>query len=138
MSAAPRGTLTDRVQSLFNLEPPPPFSTGARLTSLGAFASCLLSLGFSVWLSRDPLIANLYVASAFGPTVNVTARDAAGPFALSIRQGRVVSATLDGRRLSHQQIRQMGEQVALFDSGRRSVMWLMVSPSGRVRWNSRS
>ena len=139
--AAGHGDLTDltmRIHRLLDLqrrEPPPiaPRAAAIVLSLLCVAALCAGRLG-----STDPAIGDLYVASAFGPTIAIEARDPAGSFALRIHQGRVVEASIGNRRLPSGHIRQDGERVVLTGGAPESTLALTVTPQGRIRWNARS
>jgi len=99
-----------------------------------AVALALLAPGYVV--SRDTTVSGLFIASAFGPTVSIEAQDAAGDFALQIRRGRVLSASIQGRPLSARQVRQSGREVELLASGHEPLR-LTVSPHARIEWSGR-
>jgi beta-lactamase regulating signal transducer with metallopeptidase domain len=79
----------------------------------------------------------LYIASGFGPTVIVNARDPAGAFALRIRQGRVVQASIEHQSVPAEHIIQKGDMVTLLGSNRRPAVSLRVFANGRIRWDAR-
>jgi beta-lactamase regulating signal transducer with metallopeptidase domain len=137
IGAANSGELTSRVQRLIDVSRPAPRTAGANLTGAIAAILCLLSLAVTLSVSHDPLVENLFLASAFGPTITVTARDAAGDFTLNIRSGRVVRASLGERRLQPQQILQSGQTVSLVDDVHKTPMILTVTPSDKVSWTAR-
>lgn len=134
MLLSSQGALTTRVHRL--LTPPAP-ATGGTLAVVAMTALCLAGplLG---WVGRsDPAMADVYVASAFGPVVRIQARDPAGAFALKIRQGRVIEASVQNETLAPSRVVQVGERVTLL-SARAQALSLHVSPHGVVTWQARS
>jgi beta-lactamase regulating signal transducer with metallopeptidase domain len=103
--------------------------------ALAASAACLATLGAGHFAARDPAIRDAYIASAFGPTILVQAHDPAGPFAVRIRQGRVVGATLGPEPAAA--IRQDGRRVTLVGA-RQPAVALTVTPQGVISWTARS
>jgi hypothetical protein len=75
------------------------------------------------------------MASAFGPTLDIQAHDAAGPFALRVRQGRVIEATVREQPVG---VRQDGSRVTLIGAAQSPLLVLNVTPQGHVSWDSRS
>ncbi|NBW14342.1 MAG: M56 family metallopeptidase [Caulobacteraceae bacterium] len=106
----------------------------ARTLRYGAVALALILPGYAV--SRDAIVNGLFVASAFGPTVSIEARDAAGDFTVRIRRGRVLSASIEGRRLTAGQVRQTGRKVELLSSESEPLR-LTVSPHATITWSGR-
>ena len=102
----------------------------ARAVSL----ACVLALGAGRLAPGDGVLGELYLASAFGPTIDIQARDRAGSFALWVRQGRVVQASVRGRPVH---ISQQGSHVTLTDETRGPVLVLTVTPQDRVQWDAR-
>jgi Zn-dependent protease with chaperone function len=102
-----------------------------------ASALCLLTLGAGRFAGGDPSIRDAFVASAFGPTIAIEARDRAGRFSVNIRQGRVISASVGERPLAPAQIVQRGGRVVLIGEARQPVVALTVSPAGQVSWAAR-
>ena len=104
------------------------------VAALGLSAACLLALAAGRVATVDPSLGDLYMASAFGPTLDIQARDAAGPFALRVRQGRVIAASVRDRPVA---VRQEGDRVTLTGEASAPVLVLTVMPQGRVQWESR-
>jgi beta-lactamase regulating signal transducer with metallopeptidase domain len=102
--------------------------------ALAVSAVCVLALAAGRAAVVDPSLGDLYMASAFGPTLDIQARDAAGPFALRVRQGRVLQASVRDRPVD---VRQEGSRVTLSDGGQAPLLVLTVTPQGRVQWESR-
>ena len=126
--------LFERVQDL--LAPAQP-GTALRLRAAGAAAvsiGCVLALGAGRLVPTDGALGELYLASAFGPTVAIQARDSAGAFALWVRQGRVIQASVGDRPV---RISQQGNRVTLTDASAGPVLVLTVTPQDRVQWESR-
>ena len=128
------GALVERVQDL--LQPP---QAGLALRRRGAWAAamslaCVLALGAGRLAPTDGVLGELYLASAFGPTIAIQARDSAGSFALWVRQGRVIQAAVRDRPVH---ISQQGGHVTLTDGARGPVLVLTVTPQDRVQWEAR-
>jgi len=126
--------LVERVQDL--LAPPQP-GTALRRRGAGAVAvalGCMLALGAGRLVPVDSVLGELYLASAFGHTVAIQARDSAGAFALWVRQGRVIHASVGDRPV---RISQQGDRVTLTDASGVPVLVLTVTPQDRVQWESR-
>jgi len=104
------------------------------LVALGLSAAFLLALGAGRAAAVDPSLGDLYMASTFGPTLDIQARDAAGPFALRVRQGRVIEASVRDRPVG---VRQEGSRVTLTDAAQAPLLVLTVMPQGRVQWEAR-
>lgn len=139
MGIAREGDLADRVRRLLG----PRSAAGPAPPRLWAAAGaapllCLALLGAGRLDLADPTMPGLYLASAFGPTIWIQARDPAGAFALQIRQGRVLAASVQRRRLPRSGIVQDGDRVLLVGDRREPIVALNVSPQGRVRWEPRS
>jgi beta-lactamase regulating signal transducer with metallopeptidase domain len=135
MAASSRGDLTTRVRLLLEPEPPGATPGHRRALAVGASALCILALGAGGLGVADPAMGDLYAASAFGPTISISARDPSGAFALQVRHGRVIAASLGTQRLG---VRQLGDRVTLVGASRRPVLALTVTPQGRIRWKARS
>lgn len=104
--------------------------------ALLASAFCLLTLLAGRLVEADPSIRDAFVASAFGPTLSLEARDRAGSFAVKVRHGRVVAASVGP---APAQVVQHGERVVLIGPGtRRPLVALTVSPQGVIRWRART
>ncbi|MFL6629348.1 MAG: M56 family metallopeptidase [Vitreoscilla sp.] len=104
------------------------------LAALGLSAACVVALAAGRAATADPSLGDLYMASAFGPTLDIQARDAAGSFALRVRQGRVIAASVRDRPVA---VRQEGNRVTLTGEARAPLLVLTVMPQGRVQWESR-
>jgi hypothetical protein len=94
----------------------------------------VLALGAGRLAPVDPALGELYLASAFGPTIAIQAHDGAGSFALWVRQGRVIHAQVRDRPVG---IVQRGDQVTLTDAARAPLLELQVTPQGHVMWEPR-
>lgn len=103
-----------------------------------ASALCLLALGAGRLALLEPSTRDSYVASAFGPTLLIRAHDPAGTFAVQVRQGRVIAASVAEHRLAPTHIRQTGGQVVLLGGGDKATIALTVSPQGSIFWDARS
>ena len=135
MSISQKGALLERVQGL--LESAPSGST-ARHRPVAAVAislACLLAVGTGRLALADPALGEFYMASAFGPTIDIQAHDGAGSFALRVRQGRVIQASVHDRSVG---VVQQGNRVTLTDATRTPLLVLTVTPQGRVQWKSRA
>lgn len=137
MAASHRGDLAIRLGGLLARHP----AREDRSRSFVASACLSLLLGSAVWAAHprfvDPALLDLYIASAFGPTVKVGARDPAGTFELRIKQGDVVRAWVENRPIPATDIVQRGASVTLIGPARRPVAHLKVSPTGRIKWDAR-
>ena len=132
MAASSRGDLSARVRRL--LEPEPVAARHVPAAAVATSALCLLALGAGRLGLADPALGDSYVASAFGPTISISARDPSGAFDLEVRQGRVIAASVGAKPL---EIRQRGDRVTLLNAGRAPVLALTVTPQGRIRWTAR-
>ena len=108
-----------------------------RAAAAALSACCLLALGAGRLGRADPSLADLCHASAFGSTLWVYAHDGAGSFALQIRHGRVIGASVERQTLPPERIRQEGNQVALLDEERTPILALTVTPLDRIEWTAR-
>jgi len=126
--------LVERVRAL--VEPASDAAPARRhaVVALGLSTACGLALVAGRAAPVDPSLADFYMASAFGPTVDIQARDAAGPFALRVRQGRVLEASVRDQPVH---VLQQGQRVTLTDAGQAPLLVLTVTPQGRVQWASR-
>lgn len=127
--------LVERVRTL--VEPGAAEAAPSRrlvVAALGLSAACLLALAAGQAATADPALGDLYMASAFGPTLDIQAHDAAGPFALRVRQGRVIAASVHDQPVA---VRQEGDRVTLTGDARVPLLVLTVMPQGRVQWESR-
>jgi len=109
-------------------------SRGRMAAAIGLSAACLLALAAGRAATADPSLGDLYMASAFGPTLDIQAQDAAGPFALRVRQRRVLAASVRDRPVA---VRQEGNRVTLTGEASAPPLVLTVMPQGRVQWESR-
>ena len=134
MTMSRGGALVERVQGL--LEPARAGAKSPRRAALALAIStaCLLALGAGRLALADPTLGEFYMASAFGPTIAIQAHDGAGSFALWVRQGRVIQASVRDQPV---RIVQQGDRVTLTDAARAPLLVLTVSPQGRVQWESR-
>ncbi|HEX8243913.1 MAG TPA: M56 family metallopeptidase [Longimicrobium sp.] len=90
-----------------------------------------------------PAAAACLALTALAPSVAgagiayvVSAQDPAGPFTLTVRDGRVLAATISGAPLSPDRVVQRGSAVELGDhAGGRFTVFL--TPSGGIRWTAR-
>ena len=138
MAVAGHGDLTARVHRLLGASRRESPSAGLRAAAIALSTLCFVALFAGRLGSTDPAIVDLYVASMFGPTIAIEARDPAGSFALRVRQGRVVEASIGNRSLPQARIRQDGEQVVLMGTAHEPAFALTVTPQGRIRWNART
>ena len=91
------------------------------------------------------LIFAAVVAVIFAPRVKlpviaflrytINAEDPVGNFSVTLEKGRVVGATIAGRALDQQEVRQNGASVQLLDRSR--VLSLRMTPAGGIRWDAR-
>ena len=107
--------------------------TSALTMLAGTCAMVGVALGKS-----DTGLTDRYIASVFGPVVAVRAHDPAGSFALRIRQGRVIQASVDRVPLRPADIVQRGDRVLLAGAVQRLAVPLQVSPVGRIYWQARA
>ena len=131
------GDLSVRLRRLVRSGEGEPSGRSARLAAAMASAACVLTLGAGQLGLADPSIRDAYLASAFGPTISIDARDPAGAFSLHVRHGRVVAATVGQTPLPATHIVQHGERVVLIGPARQPVVAFTVSPQGRIRWMPR-
>ena len=136
MAISRPGDLATRVNRLFAAPASLPSRRLGPAVALSAF--CLLAMGAGRLGLADPTLGALYDASVFGPTISIMAHDASGAFALRIRHGRVIAASVGTRRLSQGRILQDGDHVTLLGDGRQPIVALTVTPQGRIRWKARS
>ena len=138
MAAAGDGDFVTRIHRLLGVDAAPTRApVGARAAAFSLSALCLLGLAGGRLGRIDGSMADLYHASAFGPTVSVLARDPAGTFALRIKRGQVLAATVGEQPLSRDRIRQHGSRVTLLDATRQPMLALTVTPQDRIEWEAR-
>jgi hypothetical protein len=110
---------------------------GLRMTAMTLSVLCLAAL----WAGRlgrvDPAMADVYNASAFGPTISVDAHDGAGSFALQIKHGHVIGALVGKQPLPQDRILQKDDRVILMGAMQRPIVALTVTPQGRIEWKAR-
>jgi beta-lactamase regulating signal transducer with metallopeptidase domain len=137
MAVSGEGELTGRVHRLLGIGRPQSTSAGLRATAMTLSVLCLAAL----WAGRlgrvDPSMADVYNASAFGPMISVDAHDGAGSFALQIRRGRVIEASVEKQRLPQDRIVQEDDRVVLMNTLRQPIVALTVTPQGRIEWKAR-
>jgi hypothetical protein len=138
MALTGRTDLRVRLERLLAPESDRPASARHLGPAIAATGLCLLALGAGRLALLDPSIRDSYVASAFGPTISIEAQDPAGRFAVKVRQGRVVAATLGRDPVPSTRILQNGGRVILIGGSRQPVVALTVSPRGFIFWNARS
>jgi hypothetical protein len=137
IAMAGQGEFTARVLRLLRVDRPGRPSAGLRIASVSASVLCLLALGAGGLGRVDSSLADIYNASAFGPVISVDAHDDAGSFALRIRQGRVIEASVGKLQLPQDHILQEDERVTLIGATREPLVALMVTPQGRIEWMAR-
>ena len=137
MAAATRGGLTLRVHRLLGVIQVPAASRGWRTAALVLPVLGIAALSAGRFASGDAAIREVYLASAFGPTIAIEARDASGAFGLKVKQGQVVEASVENRVLPGERIVQQGDRVVLMGDAREPVVALTISPQGRIRWDAR-
>ena len=132
------GDFAARVHRLLGADAVPTASpAGARPVAFALSALCLLALAGGRLGRIDGSMADLYHASVFGPIVSVHASDPAGSFALRIRHGEVLAATVGRQPLSRDRIRQQGDRVTLLDAASQPILALTVTPQDRIEWEAR-
>jgi beta-lactamase regulating signal transducer with metallopeptidase domain len=130
-----RSDLVERVRTLAAPEAPADAVPARRwAAALAMTAACLLALAAGRAATADASLGDFYMASAFGPTLDIQARDAAGPFTLRVRQGRVLAASVADHPVG---VRQQGSRVTLTDAAQAPLLVLTVTPQGRVQWQAR-
>jgi hypothetical protein len=87
-----------------------------------------------VILLRNPAPA----AVEFYAEFTVNAVDPAGPFTLTLRDGRVISGTLSGVPLPPHRLRQAGRDVEIIHDDGSVLLALELEPPGTIRWQARS
>ena len=145
--AASSGDIVRRVRRL--MRPPLPHASAqvlvpaallvlSTLTGSAAIARTLAPVTERAARGAPAWQARMLASTPQDYTVNAT--DPAGVFTLSVKNGRAVAATVDGRALAPGRIRQRGAQVTLdptpeTEGSRFSVRLLM---SGGIEWPARS
>lgn len=137
MGISSEGELTARVHRLLGLNRGGSLPGGLRMAAMTLSVFCFLVLGAGRLALADPSMADVYNASAFGPTISIDAHDAAGSFALQIKRGRVIEASVGKQRLPHDRILQEDDRVVLMGAMRQPIVALTVTPQGRIEWQAR-
>lgn len=137
MAISRQGELTSRVHRLLGVNLAGPLPAGLRMAAMATSMLCLLALGAGRLGSIDPSMADVYNASTFGPAIVVDAHDDAGSFALRIKQGRVIEASIGNQRLPSDRIVQENDRVFLMGARRQPIMALTVTPQARIEWEGR-
>lgn len=137
MAISSQGELTTRVHRLLGVSRTGPLPAGLRLAAIATSMLCLLGLGAGRLGLVEPSMADAYNASAFGPMILVDAHDDAGSFALRIKQGRVIEASVGNRQLPSDRIVQENERVVLMSARRQPIVALTVTPQARIEWEGR-
>ncbi|CAN5655865.1 hypothetical protein BH23GEM9_BH23GEM9_23000 [soil metagenome] len=68
----------------------------------------------------------------------VTAVDPAGPFSLTLRNGRIVAGTVAGEPVPAERLRQTGNDIRIMHDDGRVLLALTFEPPGTVRWEPRT
>jgi beta-lactamase regulating signal transducer with metallopeptidase domain len=134
MPASRGDGLVDRVRVLIEPARDDTPTTTRVAAALALSAACLLAMGVGRAGLADPSLGDFYMASAFGPTVDIQAHDGAGAFALRVRQGRVIEASVRDQPV---RIEQQGGRVTLTDATHERLLELTVTPQNRVQWAPR-
>lgn len=71
-----------------------------------------------------------------GP-ITIAAKDPAGAFTVSLRQGRVTGASLEGRAVEPGRLQQRGDTLQILDEGGRAALAVRVKPEGGLSWAPR-
>ena len=137
MAAVRSGDLGWRVHRLLTAERTASVRWRWRVPVSGALALVLAAAAGACLATLDGAMSDLYIASALGPVVAVQAHDPVGAFGLRVRQGQVITASVEERRLPPASILQHGEQVTLLDADRHPVVSCHLTPSGRIEWQAR-
>lgn len=137
MAISSEGELTVRVHRLLGVRRAGPLPAGLRMAAMATSMLCLLALGAGRLGRIDPSMADVYNASAFGPMILVDAHDDAGSFALGIKQGRVIEASIGNQRLPSDRIVQEDERVLLMGARQQPIVALTVTPQARIEWEGR-
>jgi beta-lactamase regulating signal transducer with metallopeptidase domain len=134
LRAARGDGLVERVRALVEPAHPERPRPARVAAALALSAACVAALAGGRLAGADAALRDFYVASAFGPTIDIQARDAAGPFALRVRQGRVLAAFVRDQPV---RVEQRGRRVTLSDGTRAPPLELTVTPQDRVLWQAR-
>jgi hypothetical protein len=76
--------------------------------------------------------------AAYYDELVVSAVDPAGPFSLTIREGRLVAGTLSGEPLPPHRLQQSGRDLRIIAEDGSLLLALTFDPPGTVRWEARS
>ena len=137
MAISSHGELTARVHRLLGVNRPSSLPAGLRMAAMTASVLCLAALCAGRMGLVDPSMADVYNASAFGPMISIDAHDAAGSFAVRIKHGRVIEASVERQRLPQDHILQEDDHVILMGAMQRPIVALTVTPQGRIEWQAR-
>lgn len=137
MAISSQGELTTRVHRLLGVNRGGPLPASLRVAAMAISMLCLLTLGAGRLGRIDPSMADVYNASAFGPMILVDAHDDAGSFALGIKQGRVIEASIGNQRLPSDRIVQEDNRVLLMGARQQPIVALTVTPQARIEWEGR-
>jgi beta-lactamase regulating signal transducer with metallopeptidase domain len=131
--AASGGALLARVRHITTVASPTP-----RFGRV-AFAIVLLAFlaAFNTAAVRTSAPALGYSSRVADPLMYVEAYDDAGPFTVSIRGGRVVEATVNGRAVPPHHLLQRGDSLRIISDDGTSSFTVRVRPDGIV-WDARS
>lgn len=138
MAAASWSDLTPRIHNLLGQHPTTVSTIRHRALGLAASALCLSACLTGRLAEFDMELSGLCNASAFGRTISIDAHDPAGAFAVQIKRGRVIAASVEERLLPTRNIRQEGDRVTLLGAQREPLVMLTVTPQGHIQWDSRS
>lgn len=81
-------------------------------------------------------VAPGFAAAAVAP-YTITAHDDGGPFTLTLRGGKVVSATMDGMPVAGSRIHRVSDRVIIDAAGDAARLELKLKPDGGISWLSR-
>ncbi|HEU0012573.1 MAG TPA: M56 family metallopeptidase [Longimicrobium sp.] len=105
----------------------------ARAAALGAFAAAALLLTCGARL----LVPSTAAALDGGAVFTVFGSDPAGPFTLSVADGRVTGATMSGRPLARTQVEQRGDSVVFLRADGRRSFAARLDARGSLSWAPR-
>ena len=137
MAISSQGELTTRVHRLLGVNRGGPLPASLRVAAMATSMLCLLTLGAGRLGRVDSSMADVYNASTFGPMILVDAHDDAGSFALGIKQGRVIEASIGNQRLPSDRIVQEDNRVLLMGARQQPIVALTVTPQARIEWEGR-